>query len=138
MPPGCRATEALNNTTSYTYDVMNRLTKITAPDNSTTQFATIKHGTRDAVYTRRDLGSGIRDWGLGIRAKRELPHPRPPATMPRSPGAPHRARLGAPPLDDLSGRFTCDHLSRSFVWMFQNRCHVLGAWGWGFGVWDGD
>ena len=41
--------DALNNTTHYTYDVMNRLTKITAPDGSTTQFAYDYRGRRIAV-----------------------------------------------------------------------------------------
>ena len=46
MPP---VSDALNNTTGYTYDVMNRLTKITAPDLSTTQFGYDTRGRRISV-----------------------------------------------------------------------------------------
>jgi len=41
--------DALNNTTTYTYDAMNRLTKITAPDQTYTQFAYDYRGRRTSV-----------------------------------------------------------------------------------------
>jgi len=37
-------TDALNHQTTFTYDAMDRLTKITYPDTTTTQFATIIAG----------------------------------------------------------------------------------------------
>ena len=48
-PPATSVTDALNHQTTFTYDAMNRLTKITYPDTTTTQFAYDYRGRRTSV-----------------------------------------------------------------------------------------